>query len=99
MCFIIFDLICTNEAKYVKIVATKTYGNSTWEANKFASGKGFYLYEDTTKNQEDNIEQNQGSTNQGQDNSTKSTKPNIDNSGDKSFYEEFLINYKDYLVN
>lgn len=37
------------EAKYVKIVAKKTYGNSQTEQNKFFSGKEFYLYEDTTK--------------------------------------------------
>lgn len=37
------------EAKYLKLVATETYGNSESEKNKFISGKMLNFYEDTTK--------------------------------------------------
>lgn len=38
-------------ANYIKIVATETYGNYSSEYNKYASGKGVYFFEDTTKKQ------------------------------------------------
>ncbi|WP_304428031.1 discoidin domain-containing protein [uncultured Clostridium sp.] len=46
------------EARYLKIVATETYGNSEGERNKFFSGKLMEFFEDTTKKYEDsaNIE-------------------------------------------
>ena len=36
------------ESKFVKIVATQTWGNSVGERNKFFSGKMFNFFEDTT---------------------------------------------------
>ena len=36
------------EAKYIKIVATETHGNTTGEANRYLSGKDLRFYEDTT---------------------------------------------------
>ncbi|MGC5816101.1 NPCBM/NEW2 domain-containing protein [Clostridium perfringens] len=36
------------KAKYIKIIATETYGNSQGEHNMYVSGKGFNFFEDTT---------------------------------------------------
>lgn len=43
------DLGRSVEAKYLKLVATETYGNHDWEYNRFVSGKMLNFYEDTTK--------------------------------------------------
>lgn len=43
------DLGKSIEAKYLKLVATETYGNHDWEYNRFVSGKMLNFYEDTTK--------------------------------------------------
>lgn len=43
------DLGKSVEAKYLKLVATETYGNSYEEYNKYFSGKMLNFYEDTTK--------------------------------------------------
>lgn len=37
------------QARYVKLVATKTYGNSTGEQNMYVSGKMLGFYEDSTR--------------------------------------------------
>ena len=41
------------EAKYIKLVATETYGNTDGEQNKYFSGVMLNFYEDTTKQYQD----------------------------------------------
>lgn len=84
------DLNAPTAAKYVKIVATETYGNTAGEVNKYASGKGFYLYEDTTKTYGADVDKNQSNDEQSQGNTAEPSNPNTNSSSDKGFYDEFL---------